>query len=256
VYDCTPPDDRESVDMPDSKARPRLRPPSHVSRPVYRAETEDLNRQVHRIFKTMIVNGDLRSGEKLVLDDLAVRLGVSRTPLQFALTKLEQENLIETTRRGFYVRRHSRESLLHIYDIRCRLEPLAARGAALNATDDEIAGLGERLRLFDAAAADGDPKLLKRTDYEFHMDLLRCCGNPFLYDMLATYNIIIISNTKGLLKPAEMSVREHHSLLDALRLRDADKAEASMLEHVAGSRDNLSCSDEYLVEGLAEQPAS
>jgi DNA-binding GntR family transcriptional regulator len=242
--------------MPDTATRTPARPNTRVSRPAYRAETEDINRQIHRIFKSMIVNGDLRSGEKLQLDELAESLGVSRTPLQFALTKLEQENLVETTRRGFYVRRHSRESLLHIYDIRCRLEPLAARGAAINATDQEISRLGELIELFDAAAADADQKLLKRTDYEFHMELLRCCGNPFLYDMLANYNIVIISNTKGLLKPAEISVREHHALLDALRARDPGKAELSMLEHVSGAYVNLAASDEYLIEAPADQSES
>jgi GntR family transcriptional regulator, vanillate catabolism transcriptional regulator len=238
--------------MPDTAIPSPARLKAHVSRPSSRLASEDLNRQIHRIFKSMIVNGDLRSGEKLSLDELAVRLGVSRTPLQFALTKLEQENLVETTRRGFYVRRHSRESLLHIYDIRCRLEPLAARGAAINATDEEIVRLAKLIKLFDAAATKADPKLLKRTDYDFHMELLRCCGNPFLFDMLATYNIIIISNTKGLLKPTELSVGEHHVLLDALRARDPDKAEAAMYAHVAGARINLAGSDEYLIEGIAD----
>ena len=220
--------------------------------PSYRIESEDLNRQVHRIFKSMIVNGDLLSGQKLQLDELAERLGMSRTPLQFALIKLEQENLIETTRRGFFVRRHSRESLLHIYDIRCRLEPLAAREAASHATKQQIAALTKLARHFDAAADKADQKLIKRTDYDFHMELLRCCGNPFLYDMLANYNIIIISNTKGLLKPAELSVREHHALLDALRRGDPDKAEAAMFAHVAGSRINLAGSDEYLVDTVPD----
>jgi GntR family transcriptional regulator, vanillate catabolism transcriptional regulator len=222
----------------------------NISRRSYRAVSEDLNRQIHRIFKSMIVNGDLLSGQKLQLDELAERLGVSRTPLQFALTKLEQENLVETSRRGIYVRRHSRESLLHIYDIRGRLEPLAARGAAVKATDEEIVGLAKLIELFDAAAADGDSRLLKRTDYDFHMELLRCCGNPYLHDMLANYNIIIISNTKGLLKPAELSVQEHHVLLDALKARDPDKAEIAMFVHVAGSRVNLAASDEYLVDNI------
>jgi len=217
---------------------------------VYRVETEDLGRQVHKIFKNMIINGDLRSGQKLVQDELAERLGVSRTPLQFALSKLEQENLVETLpRRGFYVRRYSRRDLLDIYDIRCRLEPLAARGAAVNATEAEIAGLADLIAQFDAATAEADQKLLKRADYELHMELWRASGNQFLYDMLTNFSIIIISNTRGLLKPAELSSREHHRLLDALRARDADAAEQAMFDHIAGSRANLAASDEYLVEG-------
>ena len=221
--------------------------------PIYRVETEDLGRQVHKILKNMIINGDLRSGQKLVQDELAERLGVSRTPLQFALSKLEQENLVETLpRRGFYVRRYSHKELIDIYDVRCRLEPLAARGAALNATDQEIAGLVEMMGPFDAAADKADAQLLKRADYDFHMELLRCCGNQFLYDMLATFSVIIISNTRGLLKPAETSCREHRALLEALLARDPDRAERAMFTHIASARENLATSDVYLVNA---QPA-
>jgi DNA-binding GntR family transcriptional regulator len=217
---------------------------------IYRVESEDLGRQVHKIFKNMIINGDLRSGQKLVQDELAERLGVSRTPLQFALSKLEQENLVETLpRRGFYVRRYSRQDLLDIYDIRCRLEPLAARGAAQNATAADIAGIADLMVQFDAATEKADEKLLKRADYDFHMELWRCSGNHFLYDMLATFSIIVISNTRGLLKPAALSNREHRSVFDALRAHDADGAEEAMFAHVAGARANLATNDDYLVEG-------
>jgi DNA-binding GntR family transcriptional regulator len=216
---------------------------------MYRIETEDLGRKVYKVLRSMIINGDLRSGEKLVQDELAERLGVSRTPLQFALSKLEQENLVESLpRRGTHVRGYSHKELIDIYDIRCRLEPLAARDAAINATSEDIEGLARLLEAFDEAAKSNDPQALKRTDYEFHMELLRCCGNRFLFDMLATITIIVISNTKSLLKPGERSNREHHLLLEALRARDPDRAERVMFDHINGSRLNLASSDEYLTD--------
>jgi DNA-binding GntR family transcriptional regulator len=196
----------------------------------------------------MIINGELRSGQKLVQEELAERLGVSRTPLLSAFSKLEQENLVETfPRRGAFVRRYTHKELIDIYDIRCRLEPLGARDAAQNASGEELAGLRLLLAAFDAAVASGDQLALKRTDYDFHMEMLRCCGNRFLFDMLATFNIIIISNTKGLLKPAERSDRDHHALLEALEARDQDRAEKIMYDHVNDSRANLVASDEYIV---------
>ena len=84
---------------------------------------------------------------------------------------------------------------------------------------------GRCLADFDAAAAARDAHALKRTDFDFHMELMRCSGNRFLHDMLATYNIIIIANTTGLLKPAEQSDREHHALMGALEARDPDRAD-------------------------------
>ncbi len=215
---------------------------------MYRIEIEDLGRKVYKALKGMIISGELRSGEKLVQEELAARLGVSRTPLQFALSKLEQEKLVETLpRRGATVCRYSHKDLVDIYDIRCRLEPLAARDAAANATDAELASLARLLDAFDAAARTADPQALKAADYDFHMELLRCSGNRFLSDMLATCNIIIIGNTKGLLKPAADSSREHRLLLDALRERDPVRAERVMFAHIDSARSNLADSDEYLL---------
>lgn len=215
---------------------------------MYHIEDEDLGRKVYKVLRSMIINGDLRSGEKLVREELAARLGVSRTPLQFAISKLEQENLVEMLpRRGAHVRRYSHKELLDIYDIRCRLEPLAARDAAMNATEQDIEGLGRVLDAFDAAVKDGDQQRLKRTDYEFHMELLRCCGNRFLFDMLATITIIVISNTKGLLKPAADSCQEHRLVLEAIRQRDPDRAEALLFQHIDGGRVNLAAHSDYMI---------
>jgi len=208
--------------------------------PGERIESEDLGRRVYRILKAMIIDGELAAGEKLAQEKLAARLGVSRTPLLSAFSRLEQESLVHAVpRRGAFVRRYTREELLHIYDIRCRLEPLGARDAALAATAADLAGLRRLLADFDAAVTARDAHALKRADFDFHMALMRCSGNRFLHDMLATYNIIIIANTSGLLKPAEQSDREHHALMDALEARDPDRTDRLMFEHLSGARANL-----------------
>jgi DNA-binding GntR family transcriptional regulator len=205
-----------------------------------RIESEDLGRRVYRVLKAMIIDGELPAGEKLAQQKLAARLGVSRTPLLAAFSRLEQESLVRTVpRRGAFVRSYRREELLHIYDIRCRLEPLGARGAALAASPSDLAALRGLLADFDTAAAAGDDHALKRADFAFHMELMRCSGNGFLYDMLSTFNIIIIANTTGLLKPAAQSDREHHELLAALEARDPERAERIMFEHLSGARSNL-----------------
>jgi DNA-binding GntR family transcriptional regulator len=72
---------------------------------MYRIETEALGKKVHRALRAMIISGELKPGQKLIQDDLANHLGVSRTPLLAAFSKLEQENLVTTIpRRGAYIR--------------------------------------------------------------------------------------------------------------------------------------------------------
>jgi len=173
--------------------------------------------------------------------------GKARTPLLAAFSHLEQERLVETyPRRGAYVRRYTRDELLNIYDIRCRLEPLGARGAAIHAGPEGVEAVERLLAAFQASATNDDLHALKRADYDFHMEVMRRGGNTFLYDMLATFNIIVIANTKGLLKPAEQSAREHVALMEALRAGDPDEAERVMFEHLSGSRANLLRGDVFV----------
>jgi len=216
---------------------------------MYKIEAEDLGRKVYRALKNMIINGELVSGQKLFQEELAERLGVSRTPLLSAFSKLEQENLVETIpRRGAFVKRHTQKELCDISDIRIRLEPLGSFLAAKNASAEDIAGLKTFLDDFDAATTLHDDRSLKRADYDLHMEILRFCGNKYLYDMLATFNIIIISNTRGLLKPAEKSRAEHHALFEAIERHDAEGAEKIMFDHTNDSRSRLEKSTEHLVE--------
>lgn len=207
---------------------------------MYKLEFEDLGSKVYKTVKSMIISGELKPGEKLIQEELAERLGVSRTPLLSAFAKLAQENLVETiSRRGAYVKRFTEQELVDIYDIRIQLEPLGAERAATYIEGTEISQLEQLLKDYDVATQKKDMHALKQIDYQFHMHIMRCSRNQLLYDMLSTFNVIIISNIKGLLKPPEKSDREHHLLLDALKTRNASEARRIMYEHISDSRSNL-----------------
>jgi DNA-binding GntR family transcriptional regulator len=185
----------------------------------------------------MIIDGELSPGEKLLQDDLANRLGVSRTPFLYAFSKLEQENLVAALpRRGAYVKKHSAKELRDIFDIRARLEPLGTKEATLRAAPDDIARLEVLLKAFDAAFSSNNDKELKKTDYDFHMEILRISGNVFLFDMLATCNSISIGNIHGPKMTLETADCGHHALLAAIKAKDAQKAEEIMFRHIDGPR--------------------
>ncbi|MFQ3621374.1 MAG: GntR family transcriptional regulator [Spirochaetales bacterium] len=207
---------------------------------MYKVEFEDLSTKVYKTLKNMIITGELKPGEKLVQEVLAERLGVSRTPLLSAFAKLAQENLVETLpRRGAYVKRFTEQELVDIYDIRMQLEPLGAEKAAIYIKPDEINQIEHLLEEYDKATKEKDMHTLKQIDYQFHMLVMKISGNKLLYDMLSTFNVIIISNIKGLLKPAEKSDSEHHLLLEALKKHNATEARRIMYEHISDSRSNL-----------------
>lgn len=207
---------------------------------MYKVEFEDLGKKVYKVLKAMIINGEIKPGEKLVQEELAERLGVSRTPLLSAFSKLTQENLVETiSRRGAYVKKFTEQELLDIYDIRIQLEPLGAYKAASSAKPADIKILETLLLDFDKATKTDDMKALKKIDYDIHMEIMRCSGNRLLYDMLSTFNIIIISNIKGLLKAPPKSDSEHMALIEAIKTGKADEARRIMYDHVFDARSNL-----------------
>ena len=104
------------------------------------ARFEDLAEQVYRTLRDMILVGTLAPGQKLRQEALSETLGVSRTPLLAAFSKLEKEMLVELVpRRGAFVKRLSAAELLQLYDVRLRLEPL---GASVPADRIDSSGIG------------------------------------------------------------------------------------------------------------------
>lgn len=207
---------------------------------MYKVEYEDLAQQVHKLLKQMILQGDLKTGQRLAQDELAERLGVSRTPLLSAFSKLEREMLVETIpRRGSFVRSYSHKELIDIYDIRLRLEPLGARGATEQATDAEIAELERITDEYERIIVTEDPGRVKEHDHEFHLALMGMSRNEFLRNIISSNNIILIANIQGLLKSPAESLAQHRSIVAAVRSRDPDVAEEQMYHHLFTSRASL-----------------
>ena len=200
----------------------------------------DLSEKVYRALRIMILEGELVPGEKLKQDILATRLGISRTPLAAAFSKLEKEMLVELLpRRGARVRVLDSKELLDLYDIRIMLEPLGAGGVAKNGTPEDLLALQELLVAYKALVDSDDPRAIRRADYDFHLAIARMSGNESLYRIISAFNIVFICNQRGLLKPAKRSYKEHSALMKALSAHDEKKAASIMRDHLTDSRRRL-----------------
>jgi len=201
---------------------------------------EELNDVAYTEIKRLILSNEFKPGEKIGQEDLASRIGVSRTPVLAALSRLEQEMLIATEpRKGAVVREFGAEELLKIVDIRIRLEPLGAREAALNGTELEILKLKGIIEDFAQAVEDDDREAEKRIDYAFHYAIHEMSRNPFLHKMIAMMNLIAVSNLKGLITPASLSLEVHRLIFEAIQARDPGTAEAAMVKHLENTRAKL-----------------
>lgn len=207
---------------------------------MYEVQVDDLPEQVYQRLKDMILNGELIPGQKLVQEDLASKLGVSRTPLLSAFRTLENELLIELIpRRGAFVRKNSEEDLLHVFDIRLKMEPLAAREAATRISSDDLQEIEDRHRSFAKAVKTGDRVRYKRADYDFHYSIMKQSGNPYIPKMLSSVNLISVSNVSGLVTDPKVSLEGHEKIMTSLRNKDPDGAEKAMAMHLILARNKL-----------------
>src|SRR4249920_1831373 len=111
----------------------------------------NLNEQVYEALRRRLLQRDFRPGDKISLHELATELGVSRSPVHHALTRLVEDGLLTVkARRGYYVTPITSRTLTDAYDVRLALELQAADTVVGRAEEEELI---ELRRLCDATAA-------------------------------------------------------------------------------------------------------
>lgn len=190
-----------------------------------------------------ILSGSLKPGDTLTEIALAERLGVSRTPLRAAIHALAEEGLVEVVpNKGAVVLGVSRDDLIEIYDIRMRLEGIAASLAARRISEEALAKLTESVELSEFYLAKNDCDHLKELDSDFHNILYKSSGNRHLCKILTELHRNIRSYRKMSLSVPERlktSVEEHKRLLAAISSRNEELAEKIAVEHIRAALDNL-----------------
>src|SRR6202790_5335385 len=139
----------------------------------------------YAVLREAIVTNTLKPGTRLRADDLAKKLGVSKTPVREALRKLQAEDLI-TVQPGnaLTVKSISEEQLLEIYYTREALEGMAARLAAENSGQIEVVKLRAIQDEMKAPGATGNVRQLRHLSGEFQLAVFRAARNDTLYRLL------------------------------------------------------------------------
>ncbi len=196
--------------------------------------------------RALILTGEYGPDERLIEEQLADRLGVSRTPVRQALAMLEAEGLVEITpNRGATVRSFSVDDVWDIYDLRAVLEGHAARRAAGRIENGELERLrelaGEMERLpgrFDDH--EEESRALVALNQEFHGTIVEASRNRRLERLInRTVEIPLMFKAFFWYTPHERTISNHYhrQILEALENGDADRAEIIMREHVYEGRD-------------------
>jgi DNA-binding GntR family transcriptional regulator len=142
----------ESVIMSDRSIKPQ--PAAKEQMKVLKALS--LREQIYDHLRERIRTGQLTFEDRLVDVDIASEFGVSRMPVREALMQLVHDGAIESTTRGFVLRRFNDREIEEIFEIRRLLEPAAAAGAATNMTTQALEQMRAALADCERADQSGD----------------------------------------------------------------------------------------------------
>lgn len=198
------------------------------------------------VIRAAIVAGEFSPGERLPEEELARRAGVSRTPVRAALQRLASEGVIEfAANRGAQVAEFTEQDLQELFDLRAVLEGFAARLAARNATDEDLAHLGklaDEMEQLAAGTARGRLERIAELNNEFHATIVDVAGNRLLAQQVSgLIQVPLVHRTfhnyddEGLAR----SMAHHRELLTALRHRDVNWAGTVMRSHIYAGRITL-----------------
>lgn len=189
-----------------------------------------------------ITSGEFEPGEKLSESNLARELGISRGPIREALQRLEGKLVQRVPRVGVRVITFGADGLRQLFYLREAMEGMAARLAAENVSDQDLAELERMLKRHEDTIRGSTAYRQKSTDEDFHFTIARLSGCTNISNLLLSevYYQLRIHRLKSSSRPgrAEEALAEHKKILQFLRARDPDQAEAAMRAHIRSARES------------------
>lgn len=198
--------------------------------------TPNLVEQVRDALLNEIASGNLPPGERIIQEQVAQALGVSRQPVQQALLLLRNQGVLrDAGGRGLIVTPLDPDHVQHVYQIRSAIEGLACR---LAATHQAARAAKQGPALIEAgrkAVASGLVPKMIAADIRFHEFLYELAGNPLIAPAMDTH-LTYTQRAMGDVLVRDQNPRDiwdqHAAILEAIAAGDADAAEKRAQEHL------------------------
>lgn len=221
--------------------------------------------------RDLVLRGEFEPGQRLAEQQLAERLGASRTPVRAALVTLEQEGLVQANDTGGYlVRQFTPREVADAIAVRGHLEGMAARLVAEHGVSRQLQGdlqacldEGDRLLSADPLTMESYAAYAAMND-RFHALILEASGNRALQRAVALNDKLPFAPASAML-PMQGAVamdrdwmlyahRQHHMLMDALRRGEGGRAQALAAEHTEVAQMNMRLALERRAESERVMP--
>lgn len=193
-----------------------------------------LSDMAHKAMMDMLLSGELAPNELVTERQIALKLGISRTPLREAVRRLEGERHLERQRNGaLVVRALPVEEFMHILNVRRLVEGEAARLAAGRVPRAELEQIKNRINQALKLPDDAITPEFAASDRDLHALIAQACGNPVLQQIINDVRTRTSMFRFGRLPSRRKSVcAEHLAIIDALMAGDAQRSQQAMQDHV------------------------
>jgi DNA-binding GntR family transcriptional regulator len=196
------------------------------------------SKRVEAHLRKAIHAGKLRPRQRIIEEDLARELNVSRGPVREAILRLERDGLVVTTsRRGTFIHDISLAEIDVIFRMRAKLEGLCVHYMRENPAIDAAALLGPALKKLSAAAVKNSDEHFFRADMELHRSIWRAANQPLLYrtlNLVMNPYIFIIARAYSSRFPMTTRRNNHEEYVRIVLKTPLDKVEQEVERYFEG----------------------
>jgi DNA-binding GntR family transcriptional regulator len=197
---------------------------------------KSLREEVYESLRRSILHGKLKPGQRLIEEQLAYQVGISRTPVREAFYKLDRDELvIRLPKGGFAVREFTRDDVEEIFGIRSALESYAVYLTTLHITPDKIAVLEKKMKESEDALEKREDDKVVQLHTEFHDLLYKSCKSKKLVEMINNFRDYFYRYRSALLhieNALSTSIQDHRQMLEAMKKKNPRLAERLVRRHL------------------------
>ena len=209
-----------------------------------------LAKMAYESLRDSILNGHLRPGEIYNEMALAKELGISRTPVREALLELSSQGLVTfLPRKGVVVKNYTRKNVKELFDLRRVIELAAVEKVATTVPPCDLSSLEKSILDQRKANKKRDFLEFMKADRIFHSKFCELTDNRHFVRIVENIrDLVHFMGMRGLAveNRAEIVIKEHEKILDAVRERNPSKAKKAMAYH-------LDQSENAVLEGYNSQ---
>ncbi len=205
------------------------------------AKRKSLREEVYDSLKKSILHGKLKGGQRLIEEQLAHQIGISRTPVREAFHRLERDELVtRLPKGGFAVREFTKEDVEEIFGIRSALESYAVFLATFHISPEKISHLEKKIVETEKALKSRDNDKVVQLHTEFHDLLYKSCKSNKLIEMINNFRDYFYRYRPALLrteKTIRESIEDHRRMLEAMKKKNPRLVERLVRNHLTKGKE-------------------